>query len=66
VPISEVLRARMYRVDYADPELARAAYAELGAGASPCLGCAATPCLSACPNGIPIARFTRDSALHLG
>jgi hypothetical protein len=66
VPISEVLRARMYRVDYADPELARAAYAGLGAGASACLACAAAPCLGACPNGIPIARFTRDAALHLG
>jgi len=66
VAISEVLRARMYDVDYRDRELARAAYAELGAGASACLGCAARPCLSACPNGIPIASFTRDAALRLG
>jgi hypothetical protein len=66
VPISEVLRARMYQRDYGDRELARAAYAELGAGASACLGCAARPCLGACPNGIPIAAFTRDAALRLG
>jgi hypothetical protein len=66
VPISDVLRARMYAVDYEDHELARAAYAELGAGASACLGCAEQPCLGACPNGIPIAHFARDAALRLG
>jgi predicted aldo/keto reductase-like oxidoreductase len=66
VPISDVLRSRMYAVDYGDRELARAAYAELGAGASACLGCAARPCASACPNGIPIAAFACDAALRLG
>jgi predicted aldo/keto reductase-like oxidoreductase len=66
VPISEVLRARMYDVDYGDRELARAAYNELGAGASACLGCSAQPCLGACPNGIPISRFALDAALRLG
>jgi hypothetical protein len=66
VPISEVLRARMYDVDYVDPELARAAYAGLGSGAGACLACAARPCLGACPNGIPVAGFTRDAALRLG
>jgi predicted aldo/keto reductase-like oxidoreductase len=66
VPISEVLRARMYDVDYGDRELARAAYAELGPGSSACLGCSAQPCLGACPNGIPVARFALDAALRLG
>jgi uncharacterized protein len=65
VPIAEVLRARMYAVDYADRELARSAYAALGAGASPCLNCAEAPCLGACPNGIPVAQFTREAALRL-
>ncbi len=66
VPISEVLRTRMYEVDYRDPALARADYAGLGAGAGACLSCDGAPCLGACPAGIPVAAFTRDAALRLG
>ena len=65
VPIAEVLRTRMYDVDYRQPDLARAEYAELNAPASPCLTCAHQSCLQACPRGIPIAEFTRDAALRL-
>jgi aryl-alcohol dehydrogenase-like predicted oxidoreductase len=56
VPISDVLRARMYAADYGDLELGRETYARLGAGAEPCLGCAERSC--ACPHGIPIAALT--------
>ena len=66
VPIAEVLRTRMYAVDYRDAELARDDYALLGAGASPCLSCDASPCGGACPIGIPIADRTREAALRLG
>ena len=66
VEISEVLRTRMYDVDYRDPVLARADYAALGAGARACLACDGAPCLGACPNGIPISAFTRDAATRLG
>ena len=66
VAISEVLRTRMYDVDYRDSELARDDYAMLGRGASPCLSCTAVPCAGACPIGIPIADFTRDAAQRLG
>ena len=66
VEVSEVLRTRMYDVDYRDPMLARADYAGLGAGARACLDCDGTPCLNACPNGIPIAVFARDAATRLG
>ena len=66
VEISEVLRTRMYDVDYRDPVLARADYAALGAGARACLACDGAPCLGACPNGIPIAAFARDAATRLG
>ena len=66
VEISEVLRARMYDVDYRDPALARVDYAGLGAGARSCLSCDGAPCLYACPHGIPISVFARDAAARLG
>jgi len=66
VAISEVLRTRMYDVDYGDRELARRDYAQLGVAASPCLGCDPPACADACPNGLPIATLTRDAARRLG
>ena len=45
VPIAEVLRTRMYEVDYGDPLLARAEYAALGEPAAACLTCAHRSCL---------------------
>ena len=65
VAIAEVLRTRMYAVDYRDAVFARAEYAELGDGARACLTCAQRPCLHACPFGIPIAELTRDAAARL-
>ncbi len=66
VQIAEVLRTRMYEVDYRDHALARAQYADLGGGAAACLDCAHRACLGACPAGVPIATFTRETALKLG
>jgi predicted aldo/keto reductase-like oxidoreductase len=66
VEISEVLRTRMYAVDYRDEALAREDYAKLARDASPCLACSGAPCARACPNGIPIAEFARDAANRLG
>jgi predicted aldo/keto reductase-like oxidoreductase len=66
VDIAEVLRTRMYDVDYGDPVLAKADYARLGAGAGACLGCADQPCLGACTYGLPIPELTRDAARRLG
>lgn len=66
VPIAEVLRTRMYEVDYQDPLLARADYAGLERDAGACLACVEQPCLGACPSRIPIAVFTRDAARRLG
>ena len=65
VPIAEVLRTRMYEVDYGDSLLARTDYANLEGGAAACLSCVEAPCLGACPNRIPIAAFTRDAARRL-
>ncbi len=66
VEISEVLRTRMYAVDYRDPILAKSEYAALGKNAQVCVTCAHQSCLSACPKGVPIATFTRDAAQRLG
>ena len=57
VQIGEVLRTRMYAVDYGDMTLARSEYAMLPTGAAPCLSCAAQPCRNACTHGLPIARL---------
>jgi uncharacterized protein len=66
VEIAEVLRTRMYDVDYGDRTLAREDYARLGTDAGACLTCAHQACLGACPYGIPIPAFTRDAASRLG
>jgi len=66
VEIAEVLRTRMYDVDYGDRALANDEYAALGDAASACAGCTTQECLGACPIGVPIAEFTRDAARRLG
>lgn len=66
VAIAEVLRTRMYDVDYGDPLLARSEYAALGKPAEACLTCTVQSCLDACTKGIPIAEYTRDAAKRLG
>lgn len=66
VAISEVLRTRMYDVDYGDALLARTEYAALGNPAEACLTCTTQSCLKACTKGIPIAEYTLDAALRLG
>ena len=57
VSIGDVMRSRMYAVDYGDPDLARREYARLPADASACLSCAGQPCRGACPHGVPIDRL---------
>lgn len=52
VAIGEVLRTRMYAVDYGDMRLARGEYAMLDGGAAACLSCTAKPCANACPHGL--------------
>lgn len=54
VPISDVLRTRMYATDYQNVNFARNEYALLGAGASACVSCSGAPCLGACPHGVEI------------
>jgi len=66
VEIAEVLRTRMYDVDYGDRLLARYEYAALADGATACVDCATQECMGACPIGVPIAEFTRDALERLG
>lgn len=66
VDIAEVLRTRMYDVDYGNKALAIEDYARLGAGASACLTCDSKVCSGACPYGIPIPAYALDAAKRLG
>ncbi len=54
VPIADVLRTRMYAVDYKDVEFARAEYAALPVNAAACLSCSGEPCRTACSYGLAI------------
>src|SRR5882672_7572449 len=54
VQIGEVLRTRMYAVDYGDMTLAQSEYAMLSHNAAPCLTCTAQPCAGACTHDLPI------------
>ena len=58
VAINEVLRTRMYAVDYHDVEFARDEYGMLAANASACLSCTGQPCQDACNYGVQISKVT--------
>ena len=57
VPIAEVLRTRMYAVDYQDAAMARDEYALLRTNAAACLSCSGEPCANACTHGIAIDKL---------
>lgn len=65
VPIADVMRSRMYALDYALPAVAAREYARLGAGASACLACSGAPCATACSAGLAIADLNRDTHRRL-
>lgn len=58
VAISDVMRTRMYAVDYGDLRMAREAYAMIAANAQACLSCTGKPCANACPHGLAIDALT--------
>jgi predicted aldo/keto reductase-like oxidoreductase len=58
VAIADVMRTRMYAIDYRDPSMARAEYAMIKPNAEACLSCSAQPCAAACPHGLRIAELT--------
>jgi predicted aldo/keto reductase-like oxidoreductase len=61
VAISEVLRTRMYAMDYGDVDEARREYACLEEDAAACATCFGTPCARACPHGIPISKLVGET-----
>src|SRR5579864_1769715 len=58
VAISDVMRTRMYAVDYGDMRMARDEYATIATNAQACLTCTAKPCANACPHGLKIDALT--------
>ena len=58
VPVSEVLRTRMYATDYEDPEYAREEYARLSIDAAACLSCSVQSCAGHCPRKLDVPRLT--------
>lgn len=57
VEVGEVLRTRMYAVDYGDLPFARDEYDMLKSNASACVGCDGAPCRNACTYGLNIAEL---------
>lgn len=57
VEVGEVLRTRMYAVDYGDVAYARDEYAMLKSDASACVSCNGAPCATACTYGLNIAEL---------
>ncbi len=66
VAISDVMRTRMYARDYGIPAVAAREYAAIEFNASACLQCSGAPCATACPRGIPIADWNRETHRLLG
>jgi len=62
VQVGDVLRARMYAVDYGSFAGGAATYAGIARDASACITCTTPTCLSACPHDVDVRRLTRDAA----
>jgi predicted aldo/keto reductase-like oxidoreductase len=58
VAIADVMRTRMYAVDYGDLRMACDEYAMIPSNAAACLSCTAKPCAGACPHGLRIDALT--------
>ena len=61
VAVNEVLRTRMYAVDYANLEYGRSEYGNLSSNAAACVSCSGTPCLGQCPSGLSVSTLTRSA-----
>jgi predicted aldo/keto reductase-like oxidoreductase len=66
VPVSEVLRTRMYATDYGNRDYATREYAGLAVDAAACASCQHRSCLGSCPQGLEIPRLTLSAHRLLG
>ena len=57
VDIADVLRTRMYAVDYGNLPFAKTEYEQITTNANPCLSCDGKPCQDACSHGISISSY---------
>jgi uncharacterized protein len=58
VAIADVMRTRMYALDYGDLRMARDEYSMIVVNAAACLSCGARPCAGVCPHGLRIDSLT--------
>ncbi len=65
VPIADVMRMRMYDLDYGQPAVAAREYARLPTNADACLACSGQPCATACTSFLPIPELNRETARRL-
>ncbi len=65
VPIADIMRLRMYDLDYGQPAIAATEYARLATNAEACLTCSGLPCATACSSDLPIPELTRDTGRRL-
>lgn len=61
VPIGDVMRMRMYALDYAEPRIAKGEYARLPIDATACLTCVGQPCANACSQGLAIPSLNQTT-----
>ncbi len=65
VSIPDVLRLRMYDVDYGEPAIAAREFALLESNPEACLTCSGAPCATACPAGLAIPELMRETVRRL-
>jgi hypothetical protein len=65
VPTADVMRMRMYAVDYGIPRTAAQEYARLPVDAAACLRCSGAACAGACSAGLSIVDWNRDTHRRL-
>jgi predicted aldo/keto reductase-like oxidoreductase len=63
VQVGDVLRSRMYAVDYGAFGAGLATYAGIERDASACATCTTPTCLPACPHDVDVRSLTRETAM---
>jgi len=61
VQISDVMRSKMYALDYKNPNKALTSYAAIENNASACFSCSGKPCLSSCDYNLDIKKLNTSS-----